>query len=390
VTRPPKILLSAGEASGDRLGAGLARAILRRRPDAELLGMGGDEMAAAGVRLVQHASEVAVMGLFEVLTHLPVLRGALARLERCLSEERPDLVVPIDFPDFNLRLAERAHRVRGPVVYFVSPQIWAWRRRRVLRIKRLVGRMLVLFPFETEFYENEGVPVTFVGHPAADRATAVHDGDALLRRAGLDPARDVVALVPGSREIEVARILPTLLRSAGIVRARRSDVQFLVPLAGTLSRPVVEARIRSSGLPDTVVHGADFPEVLGACQAGAVTSGTASLEAALVGLPMVVVYRMRWPSYLLARTLVRVDHAALPNLVAGRRIVPELIQHELRPETVADHLIGYLESPDRAAAVRKELADVRRRLGEPGAFDRAAEAVLAEIGPTGDESAAPS
>jgi len=386
VTRPPRILISAGEASGDRLGAGL----LRRRPDADLLGMGGDEMAAAGVRLVQHASEVAVMGFFEVLTHLPALRRAMARLDRCLQEERPDLVVPIDFPDFNLRLAERAHRARLPVVYYVSPQIWAWRKRRLLRIKRLVRRMLVLFPFETEFYESEGVPVTFVGHPAADRAAAAHDPDALLRGAGLDPAREVVALVPGSRRIEVERILPTLLRSAELVRARRSGVQFVVPLAGTVPRTLVEARIRSARLPDTVVHGADFPEILAACQAGAVTSGTASLEAALVGLPMVVVYRVRWPSYLLARALVRVDHAALPNLVAGRRIVPELIQHELRPEAVAHHLLGYLESPDRTAVVRKELAEVRRRLGEPGAFDRAAEAVLAEIGPERDESATPS
>ena len=390
MTRPPRILLSAGEASGDRLGAGLARAILRRRPDAELLGMGGDEMAAAGVRLVQHASEVAVMGFFEVLTHLPALRGAMARLERCLSEEPPDLVVPIDFPDFNLRLAERAHRCRVPVVYYVSPQIWAWRKRRVLRIKRLVRRMLVLFPFETGFYEGEGVPVTFVGHPAVERTTGPYDRDALLGGVGLDPAREVVALVPGSRRFEIERILPTLLRSAEIVRARRNKVQFVVPLAGTVPRALVEARIRSAGLSDTVIHGAGFPEILGACQAGAVASGTASLEAALVGLPMVVVYRVRWPSYLLARALVRVEHAALPNLVAGRRIVPELIQHELRPEAVAGHLLGYLESPDRASAVRNDLEEVRRRLGEPGAFDRAADAVLAEIGSGRDESAAPS
>jgi lipid-A-disaccharide synthase len=390
MSRPPRILISAGEASGDRLGAGLSRAILRRRPDAVLFGMGGDEMGAAGVRLVQHASEVAVMGLFEVLTHLPNLRAAMGRLERCLSDERPDLVVPIDFPDFNLRLAERAHRARAPVVYFVSPQIWAWRRRRVRRVKRLVRRMLVLFPFETGFYDSQGVPVTFVGHPAADRAAEPVDADALLRGAGLDPSREAVALVPGSREIEIERILPTLLRSAGIVRSRRPGVQFLIPVAGTVSRSRVEAMVGAEGTLDAAVHGADFPEILGACRAGAVTSGTASLEAALVGLPMVVVYRMRWASYLLARTLVRVEHAALPNLIAGRRIVPELIQHELRPEAVAGHLLDYLESPDRASAAREELKRVREKLGEPGALDRAAEAVLAEIAAAGDESAAPS
>ena len=379
MSRPLKVLLSAGEASGDRLGAGLARAIRHRRPDAEVVGMGGDEMAAAGVRLVQHASEVAVMGLVEVIRHLPALRRTLALLAHTIERERPDVVVPIDFPDFNLRLAERSRRLGVPVVYFVSPQVWAWRTGRVRRIKSVVRRMLVLFPFEAAFYERAGIPVTFVGHPAAERASSHVDGDVLLRRAGLDPAREVVALVPGSRLGEVTRILPTLLDAAAMVQARRPGVQFLVTRAATLPRTVVGSMVDAAGLADTVVHGEDFPEILRACDAGAVTSGTASLEAALAGLPMVVVYRLHPVSFLLAARLVHVAHASLPNLIAGREIVPELLQGRLRAGSVAEVVLGYLASPDRAQATREALADVKRVVERPDSFGLAAQAVLEEV-----------
>jgi len=377
---PIRILISAGEASGDRLGAGLARAILRRRPEAELLGMGGRRMAEAGVRIVQSASEIAVMGLVEVLTHLPALYRAMGRLQDCIEREKPDLVVPVDFPDFNLRLAGRAHRAGVPVVYFVSPQLWAWRKGRVRRIRELVRRMLVLFPFETAFYERAGVPVTFVGHPAVEEILQSADGDELLRRAGLDPTREVIALLPGSRRGEVARILPRLLQTAAILRRRRQGLQFLIPSAGMLPERLLEEAVRQDGLEDVAVHGGDYPSILGACAAGAVTSGTATLEAALAGLPMVVVYRVSSVSFLLSQLIVQVDHVALPNLVAGRRIVPELIQWQCTPERIAEGLLEYLSVHKRTEEVRSDLAEVRRRLGCPGAFDRAAEAVLSEAG----------
>jgi lipid-A-disaccharide synthase len=379
MTRRPRILISAGEASGDRLGAGLARAILERRGDAELIGMGGDEMAAAGVRLVQHLSKVTVMGLLEVVRHLPVLRKTMAMLERVISDDRPDVVVPIDFPDFNLRLAERAGRHGVPVVYYVGPQVWAWRKRRIVNIKSVVQRMLVLFPFEVPFYERAGIPVTFVGHPAAERAPCDVDPATLLADVGLDPGREVVALVPGSREAEVGRVLPTLLEAARIVRSRRAGVQFLITRAATLRTGRVESMLEASGLPDAVISRNRFPDILGGCAAGAVTSGTASLEAALMGMPMVVVYRINALSYLLVERLVHVEHASLPNLIADRPFVPELIQGEFRADKVADALVGFLESPELAASARLQLAEVKSRLGRPGAFDRAAEAVLQQI-----------
>ena len=325
MSRRPRVLISAGEASGDRLGAGLARAIHELRPDVELLGMGGDEMAAAGVRLVQHASEVAVVGFVEVLRHLPAIRRAMARLEDHLDAERPDVVVPIDFPDFNLRLAARAHRRGIPVVYYVSPQVWAWRRGRVVEIRRIVRRMLVLFPFESPFYDGCGVPVTFVGHPAAAGSASPPD-PRLRERLGLPPSGPIVALLPGSRRGEVTRHLPILLEAARRLRRRRPAPSFIVPRARTVPPGLLEEIVASSGVEGVVVHAGDYPAILGACAAGAVASGTATLDAALAGLPSVVVYRMQALSYLLARRLVRVPHIALPNLVAGRRIFPELVQ----------------------------------------------------------------
>ena len=376
---PPRILLSAGEASGDRLGAGLARALRRRRPDIELLGMGGRQMAEAGVRLVQDATEVAVVGIQEVLAHLPAIRRAMGSLERLLREERPDLLVPIDFPDFNLRLASRARRAKVDVVYFVSPQVWAWRKNRVQTIRRLVRRMLVLFPFETKFYDDAAVPVTFVGHPVAEQISEPRSREELCAAAGLDPEREVVAVVPGSRRSEVQRLLTPMLRGADLVRRRRPGTQLLVTLAPDLDRDWFDERMALAGAQDVSVHAGDFPEILSVCETGVVASGTASLEAAVTGLPIVVGYKMGPLSYLVGRALVRLPHIALPNLVAGRGVVPELIQGQCNAERVAEELSGYLEHPERARRTRVVLSGLRERLGGPGVYERAAEAILDEL-----------
>jgi lipid-A-disaccharide synthase len=372
-------MLSAGEASGDRLGAGLARALRRLRPDVELFGMGGEEIAGAGDDIVQDAAEVAVVGFSEVLSHLPALRAAKRKLEGCLDRRRPDLLVPIDYPDFNFILAGQARRRDVPVVYFVSPQIWAWRRGRVKKVRRLMRRMLVLFPFEVAFYREAGVPVTFVGNPVVERGVSSHSSEELRERAGFKAETTVVGLLPGSRRVEVERLLPEMLGAAIRLNASRSGLEFLIPLAPGLGREVVVRQVERAELPNVRLHSGDFPEILRICAAGVVASGTASLEAAIVGLPMIVVYRMGTLSYWIGRALVRVDHIAMPNLVAGRRVVPELVQRECTPEGIAAGLLRYLDDPGLAEQVRGELAAVRRRLGEPGGFERAAEAVLAEL-----------
>lgn len=381
MSRPLKVMLSAGEASGDRLGAGLARSLRGLHPGVELFGMGGDEMADAGVRLVQHASEVAVVGFVEVVRHLPTIRRAMARLERAVRDERPDVVVPVDFPDFNLRLAARVRSAGVPVVYYVSPQVWAWRKGRVRTIRERVRRMLVLFPFESAFYEAGGVPATFVGHPAAaprERASRV----ALLPQMGLDPNRQVVALLPGSRVGEAGRLLPVLLEAGRALRRTHPSVQFAVPKAGTIPAGFLEGIAARAGIPDLAVCEGVYPAILEVADAGAVASGTATLDAALAGLPFVAVYRMQALSYLIARALVRVDHVALPNLIAGARIVPELVQGQCTPSAIADQVATFLDDPSQAEALRSGLSGVRDRLRGDGAFDRAAKAVLEEAGRT--------
>ena len=372
-------MLSAGEASGDRLGAGLAAALRRQDPSIDLVGMGGPQMRDAGVRLVQDSAEVSVVGISEVLSRLPQISRAMKRLEGVLESERPDLLVPIDFPDFNLRLAARAGRRNVGVVYFVSPQVWAWRPRRVHRIRGLVREMLVLFDFEREFYHDADVPVSWVGHPLADAPPEIPDLPRLRRSIGLEPDSTVVALLPGSRAGEISRHLPLLLGVAERLRRQRPALEFLVPLAPSAPRPLLRDAIRDSGLERIHLHAGDFPGVLRICAAGAVASGTASLEAAAVGLPMVVIYRMNPLSHWIGKRLIQVDHVAMPNLIAGRRIVPELLQNECNPTRIADELERYLGDPERAEAVRDGLSSVLRKLGEPGVFERAAQRVRAHL-----------
>jgi len=379
-----KVMISAGESSGDRLGAGLAAALRRRDPSIEFVGMGGPKMRDAGVRLVQQAAEISVVGISEVLPRLPQIRRAMKRLEKVLADERPDLLVPIDFPDFNLRLSARAGRLGVGVVFFVSPQLWAWRPGRVHKIRGLVREMLVLFDFETAFYEKAGVPVTWVGHPLAERS-GVRPGEAeLRRRAGLAEGGRVVALAPGSRAGEIERHLPILLEAARRLQAGRAGLQFLVPLAPSAPRDVVCSMVESSGVDPIRVHPGDFPEILSVCAAGAVASGTASLEAATAGLPMVVFYRMNRLSSWIGKRLIQVDHVAMPNLIAGRRIVPELLQDDCNPDSLAAEIGRYLDDPARVAEVREGLGGVVRRLGEPGIYERAADRVLARLSPVFD------
>ncbi len=341
--------------------------------------MGGPQMRDAGVRLVQDSAEVSVVGIWEVLARLPQIRRAMHRLERVLEDERPDLLVPIDFPDFNLRLAARAGRSNIGVVYFVSPQVWAWRPRRVHQIRRLVREMLVLFDFEREFYRNADVPVTWVGHPLAEAPPDTSDLADLRRRIGLQPDSTAVALLPGSRASEIKRHMPVLLGAAALLRRERPALEFLVPLAPSAPGCVVRDTIRDSGLERIHVHAGDFPGVLRFCTAGAVASGTASLDAAMVGLPMVVIYRMSPITYWIGKRLIQVDHIAMPNLIAGKGIVPELLQDECNAARIAAELDRYLGDPSHAESVRNALQAVSRKLGDPGVYARAAERVLAHL-----------
>lgn len=371
-----RILIVAGEASGDLHGGRLVEALRHLDPRLTLEGMGGDGMQAAGVRLLADARETAVVGLTELWEKRRALRAALERLRDHLRRVRPALLICIDFPDFNLLLARTAHRLGIPVCYFISPQVWAWRRGRIRVIRRLVRKMLVLFPFEEALYRGAGVDVAFVGHPLLDVLAQAPSREASRAALGVDGGASVLGLLPGSRQAEIRRHLPLLLHAAARLRARRPDLVVLLGAAPALDPCRVEAEAAAASVPVRVVRGRTH-EVMRAADLLLAVSGTVTLEAAILGTPMVITYRMATLSWLLARLLVRVRFIGLPNLVAGDGIVPELIQFAATPERLEAAAREILDSPERQGQMRAALAEVRARLGAPGAALRAAKAVLA-------------
>ncbi|HSB68187.1 MAG TPA: lipid-A-disaccharide synthase [Candidatus Methylomirabilis sp.] len=372
----PRILVVAGEASGDLHGARLVEALRRRHPRLSLEGMGGERMGAAGVTLLADAGKTAVVGLAELWEKRRALRDALRLLREHLRAAPPSLLICIDFPDFNLLLARTAHRLGIPVCYFISPQIWAWRRGRIRTIRRLVRKMLVLFPFEEALYRAAGVDATFVGHPLLDVMADVPSREVCRSALGVQGTTPVLGLLPGSRPAEIRRHLPLLLRAAARMRAERPDLRLVLGLSAGLDRRAAETEIESASVPVEIVQGRAH-EVMRAADLLLAVSGTVTLEAAILGTPMVITYRLGTLSWLLARLLVRVRFIGLPNLVAGEGIVPELIQSSATPERLASAALEILTSPERQARMRAALELVRGRLGKPGAAGRAAEEVLA-------------
>jgi len=371
------ILLSAGEASGDLLGAELALELRRRAPDLDLAGMGGDRMAAAGVVLAVQARDVAVVGLTEVLARLPRIWRAYRLLAGVLRDPRPNLLLCIDFPEFNLRLARAAARVGVPVCYYVSPQVWAWRRGRIRTLRRLVRRMLLIFPFEEALYREAGLEVSFVGHPILDRVRAVPPRQVCRTRLGLRDGERLVGLLPGSREAEVRRHLPVMAGAAARIAAALPGTRFAVGVADTLPADGVAALLPAGGGADIRLVTGDTYGVIRAADLVVAASGTATLEAGVLGTPLVVIYKVSPLTYLAGRLLIRVPFIGMVNLVAGRQVAPELIQGDATAERIAGEALTLLRDPARLAAVRAELARLPGLLGEGGAAGRAAEIVLA-------------
>jgi len=373
--RAPRVLVSCGEASGDLYAAALADALKAIDPATGILGLGGPRLRAAGADLVGDYEGMAVTGLTEAL---PVIRRAW-RLRAALCDaartRRPDVLVAVDSPDFNFRLLRPMRDLGVPIVYYVSPQLWAWRAGRLDTIRRYVDLMLVIFPFERAIYERAGVPVEFVGHPLVELARPARPREAVLAAAGFDPARPVLALLPGSRPNEVRRLLPAMVGSVARVGARVPGLQVLVARAPGLNDALFAPL--AAPVAGAAVHVLDraADDVLAAADAVVTASGTATVQAALHGTPMVIVYRLSPLTYRLARSLVRVRTYGMVNLVAGRRVVPELIQHDVTPDRIAAEVVPLLVDRARADAMRRELAGVRAALGAPGASRRAAEAV---------------
>ncbi|MDA1094592.1 MAG: lipid-A-disaccharide synthase [Acidobacteria bacterium] len=374
-----KVMLSCGEPSGDLYAGALVTQLRLLDPGTEVFGLGGACVAAAGGRLVADNRGLAVTGLTEVLPALPRLWATYRRLVRAAREERPDVFVAIDYSGFNLRVCRAMARLGIPVIYYISPQVWAWRRGRLRAMARCVTRALVIFPFEVQLYRDHGIPVTFVGHPLVDLARPSVSPDQFRAEHGLEARSPTVAMLPGSRSNEVRLILPDLVRAAEQIARSVPAVQFVVAWAPGLADHLLEP-LRGLGAatsrPVCIVK-ERTNDVLAAADVVLTASGTATLQAAIHETPMVVVYRLSPVTYLLGRRFVQVDAFGMVNLVAERMIVPEFLQEAFTPEAVAGEAVRFLTDDARAAATRADLRDVRARLGGSGASRRAAEQVLA-------------
>jgi len=373
----PKIFLSAGEASGEHYGTLLIAALRRLVPDADFFGLGGRRMEALGFRPMVRAEDVAVMGITEVVRHMPRIYGEYRRLRASIAREKPDIAILIDFPDVNLSLARHLKRQSVPVVYFVSPQLWAWKKYRIRSVQRYVDRMLVIFPFEERFYDDHGVAAEFVGHPLAELEPPQISREDFARHAGIDPSKPWVGLLPGSRGKEIRLNLPEMVRAAGVLG---QGYEFLLPLAPTLTaaqrehiRALVVQLLVAQPRPPGIVLVDDARAVLHHARASIVASGTATVEAALIGNPFVVVYRVSPLSYAVARRVVDVPHVAMVNLIAGKRIVPELIQGDFTADKVVSQLRPLLEQDEARAGMQASLRQVAAMLrAEQSAIGRVA------------------
>jgi lipid-A-disaccharide synthase len=395
ITRNPKLsfLISAGEASGETYGAQIISAIRAIAPEAEFFGLGGDLMREAGCDLVVEARDVAVVGLVEVVSHLPRIYGEFQKLLRAVDERRPTAAILIDFPDFNFRLARKLHARGIPVFYYVSPQLWAWRQGRVDLVRHYVRKMLVIFPFEEQFYQEHGIQAEYVGHPLADLPMPGISRENFAAENGLEADKQWIALLPGSRRKEVEMNLPQMLRAAEVLE--RSHVSFanvghqgfeyVLPVAPTIDSGRMKKLIAeiepNPGFKLTFTR--DARSTLAHARAAVVASGTATVEAALIGTPFVVVYRVSGLTWVLGRRFVKVPHFAMPNLIAGREVVPELIQGEFTGERVAAELRRIMEDGPAREMMLCGLAEVKRKLHSPGsqlaAADRAARLIVKEL-----------
>jgi lipid-A-disaccharide synthase len=378
------LLLSCGEPSGDLYAGALTRELLALRPELTIAGLGGPRFVEAGGRLVEDYRGLAVTGLTEAIAKLPRSRTAMARLVDRAKAERPAALIVIDFPDFNFRLARRVKGLGIPVVYYIGPQIWAWRSGRLKTIRGIADRVLVIFPFEEQIYRDGGVPVEFVGHPLIDLAAPSAPRDVFLRARGLAPDRPTVAILPGSRRNEVVHTFPDLVAAAALIQDRVAGAQFVVARAPHLDDALFGV-LDERGLQNRAIVEDDTDAVLASADVALIASGTATVQTALHDTPMVIVYRLSPLTYSIVRRMVRVDSIGMVNLIAGQKIVPELVQDRFTPEAVAAEAISMLTDAARVARIREGLARVRSRLGGPGASRRAAESILRVV----DRTAAP-
>ncbi|MGZ4968518.1 MAG: lipid-A-disaccharide synthase [Methylobacter sp.] len=374
-SKPLKILFSAGESSGDQHAANMFLELQKQQPDIQGFGMGGAKMAQAGIDIRYDSANIAVIGVVEVIKHYGEIRRALKLMQELVTAEQPDLLVCVDYKEFNFKLARYAKQLGIKVLFYVSPQVWAWRPGRVKAYGKVIDMMAVIFPFETAYYDAENVPVRYVGHPSVDKVHAQYSKDEDLTRFGLDRNKPVVGLLPGSRANEIKRMLPVMLAAAEKVRAGLPECRFILPQADSISDALLEQYIRQSPLAVTVIKNQPY-DVIQCCDAVMTTSGTATLEIALLTVPMVIAYKLSSITYWLGKWLVNTPFIGLPNIVSGKRIIKELIQHDATAENLAAEMTRILTDKVYADEMRQNLDQVKQQLGHGGGSKNMAQLAL--------------
>lgn len=369
---PKSVVVVAGEASGDLHGAHLVDALKKTQPDVFICGAGGAAMKAAGAKIIVDANQLAMMGFTSIFSKAPVILTAMSRLKKLLSGLKPDLLILIDFPEFNLHLAATAKKLGIPVLYYVSPQLWAWRSGRIKKIKARVDHMAVILPFEVDFYKRHNVSASFVGHPLLDDIPVPIEQKEKI----VDVAHPTVALLPGSRECEVQRLLPPMLASAKILSTQLPGTRFVLSNAPSLDDDLVPDIVSSQDFKALEIVRSSVAEIFHSCDLCIVASGTATLEAAIHGAPFILAYVTSPINYWLAKMFTDIPHIGLANLIAEKTIVPELIQNEASAENIADRAYGLLTNPDAYQKMRSDLLNVRQHLGQPGASHRVAQIAI--------------
>jgi lipid-A-disaccharide synthase len=366
------IMIVAGEASGDMHGANLVREMLKIDPSLDFYGIGGNKLREEGVTLLANASDMAVVGLTEVVSKLGSILKIMGIMKRSMDERRPDLVILIDYPDFNIPLAKAAKKRGIKVFYYISPQVWAWRKGRIGQIKKTVNRMAVILPFEVDTYGREGFEVNYVGHPLLDMVKLNYSKQESRKKFGLAENKITIGILPGSRLSEIGKLMPELLRAAEILAQKMPDIQFVLPLADTLEEKIITEIISRFNIEVKIISGHTY-DVISCADLALVASGTATLETALLGVPMIIVYKISLISYVIGRLFVHVKNIGLVNIIAGKTIVPELIQGDACGKRIAMEALAILTNEERKQEMIKELVAIRAKLGDPGAAIRAAQ-----------------
>lgn len=369
-----KILISAGEASGDIHAAAVTAALKKIDSAIEVFGMGGDALRAAGGEVLFDIKDHGVMGFVEVIKKLPDLFKLRSNFARVMDERKPDCLVVVDYPGFNMKLAKVAHDKGIPVVSYIAPSAWAWNKGRAKNVAKIVDKVACIFPFEYDVYEEAGAPVEFVGHPLLDIVHPTMERAEAEAWAGKEAGHPLVLLMPGSRLMEIEKMLPTLLEGAKLLKKQLPEVQFAMPRAGTIPLELLQSKIKASGLEIKITEGHNY-DLFSVADLALATSGTVTLEAALCGLPSVIVYRTSALNAFIARRVINIPNIGLPNIVAGRQILPELLQEDFTPANVANTAVELL-APERRPQLEANLAYMKARLGEPGAVNRVAQLIL--------------